>query len=209
MKAKFFLIVFTIFLIAANSYSQKISLSVTGGINFANVKFDPSPEIPRETRTGILAGALADFCLIENKLSAETGIEYIMKGYNVTSGQITGTIKLDYLEFPLLLKLKFPWKNVIPYCAAGPTIGVLLTAKGEIDSGITKSESDIKKDTKSTDFGLFLGAGLDIKTSKKTNIFFQGGYSLGFTNFNNVQNSALEVKNYGVQITAGVRYFLK
>lgn len=209
MKTKIFLIAAAIILSAANLYSQKISVSLEGGVNFANVKFNPEQVIPRETRTGMIAGALADFCLIQNKLSAETGIEYVMKGYKVTSGQITGTIKLDYLEFPALLKLKFPMKQVIPYAVAGPTFGVLLTSKGVIDSGTSQSESDFKNETKSTDFGLFFGAGMDIRTSKKVNIFFQGGYSLGLSNFNNVPSSTLETKNYGVRVTGGIRYIFK
>lgn len=215
MKLKIFIVAASLLFLSSISYSQttnykNISLGIIGGVNIANVKFDPKQATEPDSKTGILAGAIAEFGISKN-FAIMPAVEYIMKGYKVKSGTQTGEVKLDYIEIPLLFKARFPGKTVTPYIAVGPTLGLRMSAKVKNDS--TGSETDIKDDVKSSDFGLFFGAGSDFKIAKKTSLFLQAGYSLGLSDINNTTapagTTAVKLKNHGIQITAGVKFGLK
>lgn len=207
MKTKIFIIAALITLFGTQTYSQSIAVGLIAGVNIANVKFTPKLATSPDSRTGAVIGGLIDIGISSN-IAIETGLEYVMKGAEATSGGVTEKLKLDYLEFPALVKVKIPMTEVNPYVLAGLTLGVNLSAKAEDDNGQTSQEVDIKDNIESSDFGLFFGAGLNFRVATKTSLFVQGGYSLGLTDINKVA-SATEVKNYGIQLGAGVMINLK
>jgi hypothetical protein len=83
------------------------------------------------------------------------------------------TIKLTYLEIPLLAMLKLPLKGKwIPYAYAGPTLGFNITANSNIDAQPADGTTPLQPffqgqviNAKSFDFQGSIGAGLGYKIS--------------------------------------------
>ncbi len=203
------LALFTLLIISQISYSQvRLGLGIEGGVDIANVSV--TPDFTTSTRTGIIIGGIVDIGLTPT-IGITSGIRYNQKGFTFTGATVTGaavtaTDKLSYIEFPVLLKVKFPLTEVKPYVIGGPVLGIQVAANQEVTGAITQT-SDISSDFQSIDFGLLFGAGLDFKVGLKTNLFVQGAYSIGLSNI--LKNATTQtLKNNGIQLTGGVKFNL-
>ncbi len=106
MKLKFFFAAVLIMVSALSVYSQpSLSLGLEGGLNLANVSITPSQT--SNSRTGLIIGGVLDIGISRN-IGVTTGLRFTMKGFQVTNQGVTFTDKLNYLEVPALLKVKFP-----------------------------------------------------------------------------------------------------
>jgi hypothetical protein len=96
-------------------------------------------------------------------VTVQTEVLYTMKGatFEYTDLEDTYTEKLygDYIEIPLLLKLRIPTPVVQPFVFAGPSVGFKLREK------LTVNGEDIpleEKILKNNDYGAIFGAGLNL-----------------------------------------------
>ncbi len=186
-------------------FSQpSIELGLEGGLNLANVSITPSQT--SNSRTGLIVGGVIDIG-ISNSIGVTGGLRYIMKGFQVTNQGYTFTDKLNYLEVPVLLKVKFPLTEIKPYVIGGPVLGIRVSASEEQSGGGQSADVDASSAYESIDFGLLFGAGMDFKVAPKTDLFLQGGYAFGLSNIWK-QTTTVTVKNYGIQITGGVKFKL-
>jgi hypothetical protein len=205
MKLKTTLLALFLIFTAAGIYAQpSLSLGVEGGLNIANVSITPSQT--SNSRTGLIIGGVLDIG-ISRSIGVTTGLRYIMKGFQVTNGGATFTDKLNYLEVPALLKVKFPLTEVKPYLVGGPVLGIRVAASEEQSNGQQTNDVDASSAFESIDFGLLFGGGLDFNVATKTDLFVQVGYSLGLSNIYKL-NPQFTVKNYGIQITGGAKFKL-
>jgi hypothetical protein len=187
-----------------NANSQSIALGIEGGINISNINVTPT--VTTDSRTGILVGGIIDINITKT-ITITSGLRYIMKGWSNTGEGVTYTDKLGYIEFPALLKVKFPLTEVKPYLIAGPTLGIKVSANESATNGTQTQDNDISSLVESTDFGLLFGAGIDFSVGNKTSLFIQPAYSLGLSNI--LKNSTTTtIKNYSIEITAGVKFSL-
>lgn len=186
-------------------YTQpNIALGIEGGLNLANVSITPSQT--SNSRTGLIVGGILDVGISSN-IGIQGGLRYIMKGFQVTNAGVTFTDKLNYIEVPALLKVKFPLTEVKPYLVGGPVLGIRVSASEEQSNGTQTADVDASSAYESIDFGLLFGGGLDFKVAAKTDLFIQGGYSFGLSNIWK-QTTTVTVKNYGIQFTGGVKFRL-
>ncbi len=97
---------------------------------------------------------------------------YTMKGATYVALDDTYTDKLyaDYIEVPLLLKLRLPLPVVQPFVFAGPSVGFKLQEKLEHNG-----EELTEKLFKNNDYGAVFGAGLNLGR----NFMVDVRYSLG------------------------------
>jgi hypothetical protein len=192
-------------LISSAAYSQpNIALGLEGGLNLANVSINPSQT--SNSRTGLIIGGVMDIG-ISPTIAVTGGLRYVMKGFQVTNQGVTFTDKLNYLEVPVLLKVKFPLTEVKPYLIGGPTLGIRVSASEEQSNGQQTADVDASSAYESIDFGLLFGGGLDFAIAAKTGLFIQAGYGFGLSNIWK-QTTNATVKNYGIQITGGVKFKL-
>ncbi len=96
-------------------------------------------------------------------VTVQTEVLYTMKGaaFEYTDLDDTYTEKLygDYIEIPLLLKLRIPTPGIQPFVFAGPSVGFKLREK------LTVNGEDIPLDEKilkNNDYGAIFGAGLNL-----------------------------------------------
>jgi hypothetical protein len=99
---------------------------------------------------------------------------YTMKGATYVALDNTFTDKLyaDYIEVPLLFKLRIPTPIVQPFVFAGPTVGFKLQEKLETNG---QEVPLTQKLLKNNDYGAIFGAGLNLGR----NFMVDVRYSLG------------------------------
>ena len=132
----------------------QISTGIKAGINFSDIKGKGNREY-NKAKTGFHAGIMSTISL-NKKLYVNPEILYSAKGAEFSATQIVnrGKLKLDYLSIPILLGVK-SGKNFS--FLIGPEIGILLSAKSEIDG----KEYDFKDAFEKADIGINIGVRLD------------------------------------------------
>jgi len=187
-----------------NTNSQTSSLGIESGLNLANMSL--TPNFTTSSRTGLMVGGFADIG-ISRIVSIRPGLRYVMKGFSTTGNGVTFNEKLSYLELPMLIKASIPLNHVKPFFAAGPTLGIQLSASEEItNGGQVVQTNDAGTSWETIDFGLYFGSGLDFHVADNIDVFAGFGYTLGLTNVSKIQG--IESKNNGIQVTSGVKFDL-
>ncbi len=210
------------------SFAQ--SLSVKGGLNFANMlaKNDVlTLSDDFKTKLGVHIGATAEFDLpvdvsALDKLSFETGLLLSTKGYRMKvteelmvygqSFKIENkeTVNLLYLDIPLTGKAYFDIGGAKLYGVFGPYIGMGLSGKDKekvtVNGETEKKSRSIKwgsgkdNDIKRLDLGLTLGAGVQI-----SDIQVGLAYNLGLGNVAPVTDGGTKAKHRVFSITASYK----
>ena len=201
--------IFLSFVFAITAFVANAQFTVIPKIGFstANIVSSPTPN-SAVTTTGIQLGLACDM-RVTDIFSIQPELLFIQKGKkNKTSsviGSASSTHTLNYLEIPLLAKLKFGNDNVKFYVAAGPSLGILVSAdyKSVFGNSITREKFDVgwskDDDYKPTDIGAQFGAGLMLG-----NFVFDVRYGLGLSNiFPDDNASDYNEKNRAFGITIG------
>ena len=114
---------------------------------------------------------------------------YTVKGAD--SG--TGKLKFDYLEIPVLLKIRIPTGSVHPFVFAGPAFGFSLRA---LIDGVKIS------DMPTADYGAVLGAGLQLGRS----IHIDARYTMGLHKLAIPDLDTIDLKNGVLSATIGLAF---
>jgi len=124
-----------------------------------------------KSRVGITGGIFLAFNF-GKVVTIQTEVLYTMKGATFVALDDSYTDKLyaDYIEIPLLLKLKIPTPGIQPFVFAGPTVGFKINEKADLD-GVPIEEALLKNN----DYGAIFGAGLNLGKSFMLDV----RYSLG------------------------------
>jgi hypothetical protein len=152
-----------------------VQFGIKAGGNMANVTGADVHDIAGvlKNRVGFVGGIFLAFNL-GPVVTIQWEALYTMKGatYEYTDLVDPYTEKLygDYIEVPLLLKLKIPLPVIQPFVFAGPSVGFKLSEKHELN-GVPLTESLFKNN----DYGAIFGAGLNLGKSFMLDV----RYSLG------------------------------
>jgi hypothetical protein len=204
-------------------FQKQIYFGVKGGVNIANLAMDPEPDPSPETRMGIAGGATLAF-IISPGMTLDTDFLYMQKGAKWTYDYMTSSdvveleyeAKYTYLVINPMFRFTVQNEGMRPFFMAGPEIGFLLDAEGETtggDNGETDTV-DLKDETKSTDFGINFGAGLEFPSGNST-FFVEARYALGLANIYDVSDeeetkmngdTEPDVKHRGIYLMAGIRF---
>ncbi|MBI4551408.1 MAG: PorT family protein [Candidatus Latescibacteria bacterium] len=179
-------------------------IGIIGGLNMANITMDlPSDEVQFNTRPVSGFGGVLDIGL-NRYLSLSVEPMHLQKGAKVSilDENEEATLKLSYLEVPVLMKLALSARPTRPYLVVGPTFGFLRSAK--VAYGRSETSTD---EVRNRDRGLIFGAGLRIPAGKAA-FFVEGRYTLGLLNINDEDSDGESdepaVKNRGMQVMAGI-----
>ena len=128
-----------------------------------------------KTKVGFVGGIFIAFNL-SNSFSIQTEVLYTMKGATYEYTDIDGTVeeKLygDYIEIPLLLKLKFLSGGIQPFIFAGPYVGFKLSEKLEVMGEEIPLEEAILKNN---DYGAIFGGGLQLGSKFHVDVRYSMG----------------------------------
>lgn len=142
-----------------------------GGLNLASVKTDLYKNV--EARKGYHAGILSHIHFNQH-LALQPEAVYSQQGFkqNISSG-LTLTMKLDYLNIPVLVQYMYRGFRL----ETGPQIGFLLRAKADYTDG---RKEGMKSYLQSTDFSWVFG----VSYLTTLGVGLHARYNLGISNIN-------------------------
>lgn len=184
-----------------------------GGAAFSKLAESPLEEgVSLGTGAGLAAGGILDVGL-GSRFSLRLEPGYVERRPELTfepdgflfRERMTASIRLGYVEMPVLLTVKLGSGGARPYLMAGPSVGYLTKARAEAEG----ESEDVKESLVDWDFGVGAGAGLEFGRGR-TRGFVEARYTWGLTNLNAEQGASddSKVKNRGAQVLAGVTFAL-
>lgn len=178
-----------VFFMTATATAQHANIGIKGGLNVFTIHANNNTSY--DTRKSVNLGLLAHIHL-SRQIAFQPELVYSGQGAKFTIAGITTTVKMDYINVPLLLQYMFDNGFRIE---AGPQVGFLASAKSEASN----INTDVKNSFKSVDFGLGLGIGY---IHPPSGFGVDARYNLGLSNIND--NSNVKSTNNGFQL--GVFY---
>jgi opacity protein-like surface antigen len=209
---------------------------IKGGINLATFRGDDSKgilnpsdlgiagiapiQMDPKSKLGFVAGISYKVDLILG-LSLQPEVLYVQKGaiyeppplslaayHTGASMNIKQTMKLDYVEIPVLVKFTLPIPILSPYLEAGVSYGILVSAKIKTEASVNgwagapqppSEETNIKDSMNKSDLSLQIGAGVTLFILEIDARFVMGLSKLD-------KNGTAKVYNKGIVLTAGLRF---
>ncbi len=117
-----------------------------------------------KTKVGFVGGVFLALNLGKT-VTVQSEILYTMKGatyeYVELDETYSGKLYGDYIEIPLLLKVKFPLPGIQPFIFAGPSVGFKLSEKITME-GETIELPEGESFFENNDYGAIFGAGLGL-----------------------------------------------
>ena len=157
----------------ASAPATRARIGVMAGVNLATLAGNDVDDA--ENRIGALGG----LSYVRNWGGA-TGLEmdilYSAKGVKSVDGSDEFTLKLNYIEIPVLLRYDFPSSGAVrPHVSIGPSLAFRASCGAETTSGGASISVDcdglqegLDVKLKSLDVGAALGAGLDFAMGRRT-----------------------------------------
>jgi hypothetical protein len=207
MKKALFLI-FTLVMTCGCAMAFPVSFGLKAGLDFSRFsgadvdtlaqKTASSASAELKSKVGFAGGAFLGIG-VGGSWALQPELLYVMKGTKVSAASGDSNINLNYFEIPVLLKLNLlPAKSTVnPFVFAGPSLSFNTGAK------LSNSGEDIKNHVRSADYGLVLGAGLDIQKFS-----LDVRYDLGLQNPIKAQGDYTpSIHNGTVLVLVGYRFF--
>ncbi len=136
----------------------RVSFGAQLGVSMSNAALNgPNPSA---TLRGFEFGVFAEAPVVPGFLYFQPEINYAQKGANNGYFGANGNVRLNYLEVPLLTKIKFNIPHVRPFAIAGIGMGYLLGTTTEAGGAIAPSSR-----LNNIDLSLVFGAGFSFPIS--------------------------------------------
>ena len=174
-------------LLLSAAIPARAQVGIQGGVNIASASASvDGADVDTGERTAWHVGAYA---ARGGLIGFHGGVYYSQKGFSVGSG---GDVELDYVEIPLLLRVKF----LMLRAYAGPNLAfeINCNTSGDPAPGGVSFSCD---ETNSFDFGWKVGAG-----GKLLIFSLDLAYEWGTTDVWDTSNGS--IKNRAFQVTAGI-----
>jgi hypothetical protein len=200
MKKLFFLsiVLFSqLYAQAQNAIIPKIGIAVTS--------VDRNPELgSKSSRSGLVVGLAYD-ASVNELFSLQPELLYIQKGDHREAPGVEVNTRINYLEVPLLAKVKLGFDALKLYAVAGPSVGVGLNGETEARSLWMSGASDVEfgneeGELKRVDIGLQAGGGIGYQVGKGT-LLLDLRYGAGLSNLDNVED--WKFKNRAFTLSVG------
>lgn len=207
MKKALFLI-FTLVMTCGCAMAFPVSFGLKAGLDFSRFsgadvdtlaqKSSPFTSAELKSKVGFAGGAFLGVG-VGGSWALQPELLYVMKGTKVSAASGDSNINLNYFEIPVLLKLNLlpPKSAVAPFIFAGPSLSFKTGTK------FTSKDVDQNYQARSADYGLVLGAGLDIQKFS-----LDVRYDLGLQNPIKAQGDYTpSIHNGTVLVLVGYRFF--
>ncbi|WP_316633810.1 porin family protein [uncultured Flavobacterium sp.] len=211
---KSMLILCTLFLsVTVIAQTQKVKLGVKAGLNLSSLTFDES-ELNSSTKAGFTTGLMVEIPLAKNfslqpeLLYSQQGTKTSFSDIDVTNSNFRSTIKLNYLNIPIMLKY-----YVIEGLSVqvGPQLGILLKANNKYQDNFLGYENqdsfDLKDYSTGVDTSVNLGLGYQLKNKFYTDLRYNISYSNVFKEGDANHFINKDMKNRVFQITIGCFFY--
>lgn len=180
-----------LFLTASLSAQTEMWFGPKAGASMAKVTGDDIDSLFSDVKykTGFAAGVFLNAGLTPS-IAIQPELLYVMRG--AKEDVIDLKLKANYVALPVLIKWMAPTQgSVKPNLFVGPEVAFLMSAKIDTVGG----DVDVKDSTKSVDFGLVFGGGLDFDAGSGR-VTFDVRYNLGLTKIDDSSDKS-DIKNSG------------
>ena len=149
------------------SNAQQVRFGVKAGINLSNVTgFDVDN---KKNLVGLAAGVMADFSF-SDLISLHPEVLFSQKGVKYDSGSNSAQIRLNYIDVPVLLRVKADGL----FFEAGPQLGFLGGQKTEVNGNtVSTTINGLRK----VDVGYIAGVGYQLPQGLELGVRYNGGIS--------------------------------
>lgn len=187
------LVIVLVITFSSETFAQKFG--VKAGMNLSNMLMKDDDETYSDEfkmKPGFHAGVTAEIP-VDEIFSVETGLFLSTKGFKMCEEEeymdeyyeMEAKINLLYLDIPILAKVSYDTGGLKVFGALGPYIGMGISGKTEMTgtyNGDSESETEdvewgSENDLKRLDYGLSIGAGVEINS-----IVVGVSYNLGLAN---------------------------
>jgi len=172
----------------------QLAFGIKGGVNISNVA--GSDASGTSSLVGFNAGAYLTIPVFVQHLSLQPELVYSAQGFKETTGGITTTQHLNYLNIPILFK----YSVAGVFIETGPQAGILMSAKAKA----LGESADDKNTFYGADWAWVFGAGVKIPM---TPISVDVRYNLGMSNIINQTENNGNTLNGSFQIGVMVDLF--
>lgn len=172
------------------------------GVNFANLNFDgDGVNVNFDQRKGFVGGLFVVWPAT-GPVALQTEVLYSQKGAQIEEDGMTGKIKLDYVDVPVLARVSSPASGGASFHVfAGPSFGFRVSAKTEARFEDGEESEDIDDELERFDFGLVAGAGVEFGR-----FVIDGRYTWGLSNINKDDEDDVKIKTRVFAVMAGIRF---
>jgi hypothetical protein len=165
----------------AQARTPSIVAGPMAGVSFATLgSANEAVGVDVGTRTGVAAGGFITFNA-SSHVAIEPQLLYVQKGAKATSGALTLSYDLDYIQIPVLLKGRYWFGNSDQSVTVDPFVGPAIAFNVHCAIGVPtggKAEcSTLGAEASSVDFSGIFGIGVEF-----AGFTFQGRYDVSFTN---------------------------
>ncbi len=184
----------------------EVRLGALAGANVATLHANmEDPDVTFRAKTFLAAGAVVEIGF-SRSFALRLDPMYLEKGGGIELRNFFGedaaaSIRLSYVELPVLLKVAKPTGRVRPYLILGPSVGYRTSVRVKDEVTGEEDSADAEENIKKWDFGLSGGAGLAVPAGRAI-VFVEGRYTWGLVNLDK-EDQDTTLKNGGVQILAG------
>lgn len=182
-------------MVSATTFAQnevgQLTIQPKVGVNIANI----TEAVGADPRIGLAAGAEFEYGITDN-IGLSAGVLYSMQGAKASEESVDYTLKLDYLNVPILANF-YVAKGLALKLGVQPGFKLSSKVKGEA-SGVT-AELEVEDGVKSVDLSIPVGLSYQYQ-----NIVFDARYNWGVTKIVDDADS----KHSVFQITVGYKFSL-
>ena len=174
------------------------SYGLKAGLNASNIRGDDTDNL--DPRIGFHFGGFGEFCFDE-VVAIQPEVLYLQQGakYSDSDGY-DGTLKLDYINVPVLAKFSLGENFAIE---AGPQASILISAKDEYESSNDSGTDNIKDGIKNIDYGASFGLSYDFNSG----YVLGARYNLGFADINDFSGlESFKNQNGVFQLYVGFKF---
>lgn len=177
--------------LSSQIYGQSLpEFGVKGGLNYAT--FNDTDDV--EYSTGFLIGAYANFKIPLSPVSVQPEILYAQYGAKAENADFE--FNVDYVQIPVLLKFGFETPGAQPNVYFGPYMS--FNTKAEVANN--DGSFNLEDDAKDTEFGVVVGAGIDVSKLRLGLRYTAGLTNVAEDNFND------SAKNGAIALTIGLAF---
>jgi len=181
---------FAALLILPSAAAADVRFGIKAGANVANVNGDALEALQDwQSTVGFCGGIFLEFNL-GKVLTIQPEVLYTMKGSETAEG---GKLDLDYIEVPVLLKVRLPIASIHPFLIAGPAFGWNLKA---VVDGIEV------EDWPTSDYSAVFGAGLQLGRTLHLDV----RYTMGLAKLEIPDLETIDLKNGVISATLGLAF---
>ena len=182
-----FIAAFAMTLLTVVPAQAQLSTGIKGGLNLTNNYLSDfsaagvSNTLSAKNMTGFFIGPTAEFTIPIIGLGLEASLLYSQKGssYDIDLGAASFTVKdkVHYIDLPVNLKYKFSLLLAGAYVSAGPYMSYAISGKRSLSDmvGITTGEINKSNFYDDVDFGINVGAGVELLSHLQVGLQYSWG----------------------------------